>query len=137
MIFIDKEDSMARRKSISFDAMVKFFIRNYGIPTKQDVDKLMSRIDKLESLIKSSAVTVSQGQVTKKRGPAAKSGRSVAGMTASDTVLNIVKKHRAGIGFAAIQEKSGFDEKKLRNIIFRLNKLGIITRKARGTYLAS
>jgi hypothetical protein len=107
------------------------------IPTKQDVDKLMSRIDKLESLIKSSAVTVSRRQIAKKRGPAAKSGIRVAGMTASDTVLKIVKKNRAGVGFAAIQEKSGFDEKKLRSIIFRLNKLGKITRKARGTYVAS
>jgi predicted transcriptional regulator of viral defense system len=51
--------------------------------------------------------------------------------------LSIVKKHRNGVGFAAIQTKTGYDEKKLRNIIFRLNKLGRISRKERGTYVAA
>ena len=47
---------MPRRKgkAISFDAMVKFFMQNYNIPTKKDVDQLMIRMDRLENLIKSS-----------------------------------------------------------------------------------
>ncbi len=34
---------MARKKgkSISFDAMVKFFMQYYNIPTRKDIDKLM------------------------------------------------------------------------------------------------
>jgi len=46
---------MSRRKgkTISFDAMVKFFMQNYNIPTKKDVDHLMARLDRLENLIKS------------------------------------------------------------------------------------
>jgi len=45
---------MARRKgkSISFDAMIKFFMQNYDIPTKRDMDKILARIDQLEALIK-------------------------------------------------------------------------------------
>ena len=41
-----------KRKPASFDAMVKFFIRNYDIPTRKDVDILMAKLDRLESLIK-------------------------------------------------------------------------------------
>ena len=128
---------MARRKSVSFDAMVKFFMQTYSIPTKKDVDKLMARMDKLENLIKSSTRTNSPKPGAVKTGPAVKRDRGPAGMTASDTVLSIIKKHRAGVGFATIQTKTGFNEKKLRNIIFRLNKLGRITRRARGTYVTT
>ena len=40
-------------KTISFDAMVKFFMQNYNIPTKKDVDKVMAKLDRLENLIES------------------------------------------------------------------------------------
>jgi hypothetical protein len=130
-----KEDSMARRKSISFDAMVKFFMQTYNIPTKKDVEKLMTRMDRLEALIKTSVGPGGNKSVAKKGGPAVRRG-GAAGMTASDSVLGIIKKHRNGVDFSTIQAKTGFDEKKLRNIIFRLNKLGRITRKARGTYVS-
>ena len=43
-----------RGKTISFDAMVKFFMQSYDIPTKKDVDKLMAKLDRLEILIKQS-----------------------------------------------------------------------------------
>ena len=128
---------MAKKKSVSFDAMVKFFMQTYNIPTKKDVDKLMSRMDRLEELIKASAGKTGRQGIAPKASARGRIGRGAKGMTASDTVLSIVKKSRNGVGFAAIQNKTGYDEKKLRNIIFRLNKLGRITRKARGTYVAA
>ena len=52
----EKEGHMARRKgkSISFDAMVKFFMQYYNIPTKKDIEKLIERMDRLEKVIKES-----------------------------------------------------------------------------------
>ena len=44
-----------RRKTVSFDAMVKFFLSTYDIPTKQDIKKLMDRLDRLEKLIMTTA----------------------------------------------------------------------------------
>ena len=61
---------MARRKgkSVSFDAMIKFFMRNYDIPTKRDIDKILARIDQLEVLIKkTSPPSRVKGGVGKKR----------------------------------------------------------------------
>jgi len=48
-----KEDPMAKKKGnyVSFDAMVKFFIKYYNIPTRKDIDKLMTKMDRLEMLI--------------------------------------------------------------------------------------
>ena len=60
------------------------------------------------------------------------------GMTASDVVMEIVRDAAMqGVGFSEIQAKTGFGEKKIRNIVFRLNKLGKIKRKSRGIYVVA
>jgi hypothetical protein len=126
-----KEDPMPKRKgkAPSFDAMVKFFMRQYNIPTKQDVDRLMVKLDRLENLIKRSAIHPDHA--------GSRIGRYKTAMTAIDIVLDAVKRSKHGIDFAAIQAKTGFDEKKIRNIIFRLNKTGKIKRKSRGIYISA
>ena len=121
--------SRKKGKTISFDAMVKFFMQNYDIPTKKDVDKLMARLDRLESLVKQSALGTSNAR--------APYSRRKTALTAVDIVLDTIKHSRQGVGFAEIQAKTGFDEKKIRNIIFRLNKTGKIKRKRRGIYIAA
>jgi hypothetical protein len=126
-----KEDPMPKRKgkAPSFDAMVKFFMRQYNIPTKKDVDRLMVKLDRLENLIKRSAMRSDHADV--------RIGRYKTAMTAIDIVLDAIKRSKQGIDFAAIQANTGFDEKKIRNIIFRLNKTGKIKRKSRGIYIAA
>jgi len=126
-----KEDPMPKRKgkTTSFDAMVKFFMLQYNIPTKKDVDRLMAKLERLENLIKQSAMSPDNAGV--------RIGRRKTALTAIDIVLDAIKRSKQGIGFAAIQAKTGFDEKKIRNIIFRLNKIGKIKRKSRGIYIAS
>ena len=126
-----KEDPMPKRrgKTPSFDAMVKFFMRQYNIPTKKDVDRLMVKLDRLENLIKRSAMRSDHADV--------RIGRYKTAMTAIDIVLDAIKRSKQGIDFAAIQAKTGFGEKKIRNIIFRLNKTGKIKRKSRGIYIAA
>ena len=122
---------MPRRKgkTTSFDAMVKFFMQQYNIPTKKDVDRLMVKLDRLENLIKQSAIYPNSAAV--------RISRRKTALTAIDVVLDAIKRSKQGIGFAAIQAKTGFDEKKIRNIIFRLNKIGKIKRKSRGIYIAA
>ena len=117
-------------KSISFDAMVKFFIQNYNIPTKKDIDRLHARLDQIERLLKSEGP---RGRATlKTKGPS----RSGA-VTALDTIYDIIKRSRNGSSFKDIQARTGYDDKKIRNVIFRLNKMGKIKRKSRGVYMAS
>ena len=116
-------------KTASFDAMVKFFMQQYSIPTKKDVDKLMAKLDRLENLIKQSTISPNHTDF--------RIGRRKSALAAIDVVLDTIKHTKQGIGFAAIQAKTGFDEKKIRNIIFRLNKIGKIKRKSRGIYIAT
>lgn len=123
-----------KRKPASFDAMVKLFIRNYDIPTRKDVDMLMAKLDRLESLIKSGA---HGGATTAGTGPAAQRKKNSKAGTASETVYEIIKSSRTGVGFADIRTKSGYGEKKVRNAIYRLHSMGRITRQSRGVYVAT
>ena len=116
-------------KTISFDAMVKFFMQNYDIPTKKDVDKLMAKLDQLENLLRQSELGGNNARASYSR-------RRTA-LSAVDIVLDTIKNSRQGLGFTEIQAKTGFDEKKIRNTIFRLNKIGKIKRQRRGIYIAS
>lgn len=117
-----------RGKSISFDAMVKFFMSTYNIPTKRDIDNLTARLDRIERLIVA-------GSGKSRRGSSGKSSGKHNAITASDTVIEIIRRYHDGVGFAEIQLQTGYGEKKLRNIIFRLHKLGKIKRKSRGIYI--
>lgn len=130
---------MARKKGkpVSFDAMVKFFLKNYNIPTTKDVEKLMARIDRLENLVKSSLSSARSRGAYDARSTRTRSSRKQYGSTASDLVLETIEKHKQGASFSDIQAKTGFNEKKIRNIIFRLNKIGKIRRKSRGLYVVS
>jgi len=132
-----EEEVMPKKKSVSFDAMVKFFMKQYKIPTKKDVEKLMTKLDRLETMVRESGIKAKTtgGGVRTSRG---KSYSGRPGMTASDMVLEIFREAGdKGAGFAEIQNKTGFNEKKIRNIVFRLNKLEKIKRKDRGIYVAA
>lgn len=115
-------------KSISFDAMVKFFMHAYDIPTKRDVERILARLDRIEALVASSAAAAGG------RRKAAR--RSNGGVPAADAVLDAIKRSKQGLKFADVQAKTGYPDKKIRNIIFRLNKLGKIERRTRGVYVA-
>jgi predicted transcriptional regulator of viral defense system len=55
----------------------------------------------------------------------------------TDAVLKIIKDSKKGMAVSGLVKKSGFGEKKIRNILYRLNKLGKIKRKKRGLYIAA
>ncbi|MGB5159179.1 hypothetical protein [Desulfobacterium sp. N47] len=122
-----------RVKPVSFDAMVKFFMLTYDIPSRKDFQKIMAKLESLEMLIKNSSTK--GGRLSANSGSGMTNwNKSVK--TAFETVFGVIKSYERGAGFDEIQEKTGFNEKKIRNIIFRLNKLGKIKRKSRGIYIA-
>ena len=54
--------------------------------------------------------------------------------TASDTVLNAITGSKSGVTSADLLEKTGFDKKKLANIVFKLRKQGKVKSVGRGVY---
>jgi len=117
----------------SFDAMIKFFQQHYNFATKQDINKLVDKIEDLEKLIKklpANGNLQNTGRIDK-----SKPGKDEP--TATDCVIAVLKSHKKGATFSDIKEKTGFEDKKLRNIIYRLGKLKKIKHKKRGLYVLS
>jgi hypothetical protein len=55
--------------------------------------------------------------------------------TAADTVFNIIKRYKKGVGNAALMEKTGYNQKKIANLVFKLRKQGKIKSVAKGVYV--
>lgn len=130
---------MAKKKgkSVSFDAMVKFFIQHYNIPTKRDVDKLIERMDRLEKAIKTSNLYNESKHISRPKSSKAAPSASRSVDSSTGIVLEVIKRFKKGVGFSEIRKRTGFGEKKLRNIIYRLHKTKKIVRKSRGIYIVS
>jgi hypothetical protein len=130
-----KRRIMTRKKNkpVSYDAMVKFFLQYHNIPTKKDMDRIIDHLNRIELMIKSLANT----EISRAMGNFRNSKRIRTPSSAADAVWAVIKNSDSGLGISRIQSKTGFDEKKLRNIIYRLNKTGRIKRKSRGLYVAS
>jgi replication protein A-like len=54
--------------------------------------------------------------------------------TAADTVLAVIGRSKKGVDVSTISEKTGFDKKKVTNIVFKLKKAGTIKAVSRGVY---
>lgn len=138
--FLRTGKTMAKKsgKSVSFDAMIKFFMIRFEIPTRQDIQRIVNRLDQLEKTIKKNAIC---GKSKRSGGSSAGSGNtrmSGSGQTlnASGVILKAIKGSAQGLDYAGISEITHFDEKKIRNILHRLHKTGKIQRKRRGLYVA-
>lgn len=127
--------SARKTKSVSFDAMVKFFMRQYSIPTRKDIELLMTRLDRIEMLLKGGSRAPVR-RIVASSGTAPKSGSHRQVLTATDMVFDVIQQSPKGLGFKGIQAATGFDDKKIRNIIYRLDKTKKIKRKTRGIYTA-
>ena len=93
----------------------------------QKTDKMLKRLGKLE-----------KAQVTKK--PKAKAvkkavAKKPAKLSAGETVLAIVKRSRKGVDAPALKKKTGFEDKKIRDITYRLRKQRKIKKDLKGLYV--
>ena len=57
--------------------------------------------------------------------------------TATDQVLKIIHRSKKGVDVSTLKKKTGFDDKKVRNIVFRAAKEGRIKKSGRGVYVGA
>ena len=58
-------------------------------------------------------------------------------VTAAETVLGIINKSKKGVDTATLIKKTGFEPKKIHNIVYKLKKQGKIKSVEKGVYLKS
>jgi septal ring factor EnvC (AmiA/AmiB activator) len=99
--------------------------------TKQ-TEKLVKAVDRFE---KHQAAKKAKAEPARKA-PAKKAPRKRAtAQTATDQVVNIIKKSKKGIDIPTLIKNTGFEDKKIRNILFRAAKQGKIKKAGRGIYV--
>ncbi len=126
-----------KRKTYSMDTMMRFFLQYYNIPTKKDIDRILTRIDRLEGVIRNMERSGRMTEVKVPPGRKSGAGKVRGRVTATDKILAILRDAPTGIDVAGLKTISGYEDKKVRNIVFRLQKQGTITRISRGTYRMS
>ena len=94
----------------------------------QKTDRMIKQLEKLGK----------KAQAAKK--PKAKAVRKTtvkkpAKLSASGTVLAIIKRSRKGIDKATLIKKTGFEDRKIRDITYRLSKQGKIKTEPKGIYV--
>jgi len=88
---------------------------------------------KMEKLI--SEIEKSDTKPTKTRKAPAK--KKAVRVTDTDKVLNIINRSKNGVDTATLMKKTGFDQKKVRNILQRTFKQGKIKRAGKGIYVGA
>jgi predicted transcriptional regulator of viral defense system len=58
-------------------------------------------------------------------------------LTATDQVVKIIKRSKKGVDVPTLKKKTGFEDKKIRNILNRSSKQGKIKGAGRGVYVAT
>ena len=101
-------------------------------------ERLVKAVDKLEKAKASGKQKTKTKAKTTKKAPAKKtSAKKAAALTATDQVINIIKRAKEGIDIPTLIKKTGFEDKTIRNIVFKASKQGEIKRAGRGIYVAA
>ena len=96
----------------------------------KQTEKLAAALGKAQKPKKKSAKTVTKARVVTKKAPV-----KAVMITATDQVLNIINRSKKGVDTATLMKQTGFDQKKVRNILHRTYKQGKITRVEKGSYV--
>lgn len=101
---------------------------------QKDIKAIQKKIDRYIKAIETGkkAKTPKASKVKAKKAPAKK---KVIKITATDKVLNIIKRSKNGVNTATLMKKTGFNQKKIRNIVFRTMKQGKIKSAKKGIYV--
>jgi predicted Rossmann fold nucleotide-binding protein DprA/Smf involved in DNA uptake len=106
---------------------------------EKKMDKLIAAAGKSEKPKVAKKITAKPVKAkTTKKAPAKKAPakRGAAKPKATDQVLKIINRSKKGVDAATLMTKTGFDLKKVRNILQRTFKQGKIKRVGKGVYVA-
>ena len=94
------------------------------------IEKLATALGKAEKPKAKSVKTAPKSKAVSKKTPT-KGGKT----TDTDKVLAIINRSKKGVDTATLMKKTGFDQKKVRNMLNRTYKQGKIKRVAKGIYV--
>jgi len=106
----------------------------------QGMEKIAEKLEDSVPKGKAKAKPARKAAAKPKKAPAKKASAKKAvktkkqSTTAVDAVLAIINRSKKGVNSATLAEKTGFDNKKIANIVFKLRKQGKVKSVGRGVY---
>ncbi len=97
----------------------------------KQIEKLAAALEKAEKPKTKSVTTKTKAKAVITKKAPAKGGKK----TDTDKLLAIINRSKKGVDTATLMKKTGFDQKKVRNILQRTYKQGKITRAEKGIYV--
>ena len=97
-------------------------------------EAMAKKVAKLEKAQAAAKAKPKAKAKTAKKAPAKK---KAAKLTATDQVVNIIKRSKKGVDVPTLIKKTGFGERTVRNILFKAGKQGKIKRAGRGVYVGA
>ena len=108
---------------------------------EKKMEMLLKAVEKIGKAPKAAAKKAVTKKTVKtkaiKKAPAKKMAaqKATPQATATEQILGIIKRFKKGVDVPTLKEKTGFDDKKVRNIVFRASKEGKIKKFGRGIYV--
>jgi predicted GIY-YIG superfamily endonuclease len=100
------------------------------------IDKMIVAVGKVEKtkVARKPKAKVVKAKPIKKIAANKPAAKKRSQLTAA-AVFNIIKRYKKGVNTASLMKKTGFDQKKISNIVFKLKKQGKITSPGKGVYV--
>ena len=111
-------------------------MKDLKMSLRKVASELMKAAKEVEKLAgKLEAQTKAKAKPVKKTAGKKVSKKTVKQPTAADTVFRIVARYKKGANMATIKQKTGYDNKKIHNLVYKLKKLGKIKSEIKGVYV--
>ena len=99
---------------------------------------IMKAVAKLEKAQAAAKAKPKAKAKTAKKAPAKKpAAKKATAHTATDQVVNIIKRSKEGVDVPTLMKKTDLADKQIRNIVFKASKEGKIKKSGRGIYVAA
>ena len=96
----------------------------------KQTEKMAAALEKAEKPKATSVKTMAQTKAVAKKAPV-----KAAKKTDTDKLLEVINRFKKGVDTATLMKKTGFNQKKVRNMLNRTYKQGKITRVEKGIYV--
>ena len=101
---------------------------------KKDIKAIEKKMEKLIAAAEKSKRAETAKKAPTRKAPAKK---KIGQPTATEEVLKIIYRSKKGVNIKTLIQKTGFNQKKVTNILQRTYKMGKIKRVAKGIYVGA
>jgi len=103
---------------------------------KKSLEKIASDLNKAAKQVENLAGKLEAKAKPVKKAVGKKVSKQVAKQpTAADTVYKVIARLKKGANMATIKQKTGYDSKKIHNLVYKLKKQDKIKSEAKGVYV--